>query len=148
MWDVGTRGRDKQTTPLDQFALNFRCSRQRCVLSFFSARSWSEQKSINPVIWFVPERAEFFRIDLLYQSNRSFNIPPPPPPAYPRHLIDVLITSLDIMLAVALIPRGLITHGGDGGGKLWWMDGLVENQRPTQTLFCIWRCLRPIYIYI
>ena len=40
--------------------------------------------------------------------------------------------------------------------KLWWIQkkrlrirgGLVENQRPTQALFCIWRCLRPIYIYI
>ena len=67
-----------------------------------------------------------------------------------------LIVSLDFMLRVALIPRGLINHGGDGGDKLWWIQkkrsrirgGLVENQRPTQTLFCIWRCLVPIYIYL
>ena len=26
-----------------------------------------------------------------------------------------LIASLDVMLRVALIPRGLINHGGDGG---------------------------------
>ena len=52
--------------------------------------------------------------------------------------------------------RGLINHGGDGRDKLWWIQkkrlricgGLVENQRHTQALFCIWRCLRPIYIYI
>ena len=63
---------------------------------------------------------------LMYQSNRSFNIPPPPPRAFdafscPRgrgfdhHSKGVgnLITSLDIMLRVALIPRGLINHGGD-----------------------------------
>ena len=67
-----------------------------------------------------------------------------------------LITSLDIMLRVALIPCGLIKHGGDGGDKLWWIQKkrlsisgrLVENQRPTIALFCICRCLRPIYIYI
>ena len=70
-----------------------------------------------------------------------------------------LITSLDIMLRVALITRGLIKHGGDGGDggdKLWWIQKkrlrirgeLVENQRSTQALFCIWRCLKPIYIYI
>ena len=45
-------------------------------------------------------------------------------------------------------------HGGDG--KLWWIQrkrwriygGLVENQRSTQAVLSIWRCLRPIYIYI
>ena len=60
-----------------------------------------------------------------------------------------LITSLDIMLRVALIPRGL--------KKTWRRQTLtnskektklVENRRPTQALFCIWRCLKPIYIYI
>ena len=64
-----------------------------------------------------------------------------------------LIASLDVMLRVTLISRGLINHGGD---KLWWIQkkwlrilgGLVENHRPThctQALFCIWR---PIYIYL
>ena len=69
----------------------------------------------------------------MYQLNRSFNIPPPP--AYPGHLtpfpareggnlitthrgVGNLITSLDIMLRVVLIPRGLIKHGRDGGNKL------------------------------
>ena len=50
---------------------------------------------------------------------------------------------------------GLINHGGDGVDvKLWWIQrkrlrncgGLVENQRPTQTVFRIWRCLRMICI--
>ena len=70
-----------------------------------------------------------------------------------------LITSLDVMLRVAPIPRGLINHGGDGRDgrdKLWWIQrkrfhirgGLVENQRPTQALLCILRCLRPTYIYL
>ena len=57
------------------------------------------------------------------------------------------------MLRVTLIPRGLINHSGDV--KLWWIQrkrlgicgGLVENQRPTQAVFRIWRCLRTIYIY-
>ena len=42
-----------------------------------------------------------------------------------------------------------------GETKLWWIQRkrlrirgwLVENQRPKQALFCIWRCLRMIYIY-
>ena len=48
-------------------------------------------------------------------------------------------------------PHGLINHGGD---KLWWIQrkrlrihgGVVKNQRPTQALFRIWRCLTIIYI--
>ena len=59
---------------------------------------------------------------------------PPPPPGIPRafdafscpggrefdhHSLGVgnLIASLDVMLRVALIPRGLINHGGDVKGK-------------------------------
>ena len=54
------------------------------------------------------------------------------------------------------ILLGLINHGGDGGDvKLWWIQrkrlrtcgGLIENQRPTEAVFRIWRCLRTIYIY-
>ena len=49
-----------------------------------------------------------------------------------------------------------MNHGGDSGDvKLWWIqrkrlricDGLVENQRLTQAVLRIWRCLRLIYIY-
>ena len=49
-----------------------------------------------------------------------------------------------------------INRGGDGGDvKLWWIQrkrfricgGLVENQRSTQAVFRIWRCLRTIYVY-
>ena len=61
----------------------------------------------------------------------------PPPPGIPRAFdafscpvgrafispligggeFENLIASLDVMLQVALIPRGLINHGGDGGDK-------------------------------
>ena len=93
--------------------------------------------------------------------NRNFNIPPPrgiprtfDPSACPGgrafeiHLYEVgnLIASLDFMLRAALIPRGLINHGGDGGSRLWWIERkrlrirgeLVENQRPTRAVFHIW----------
>ena len=108
--------------------------------------------------------------DVMYQSNRSFNTTPPPNPGHtpgiwrvflpgregiwsPPIGVGNLIASLDVMLRVALIPHGLIYHGGD---KLWWIQKkilhmrgwLVENQRSTQDLFCVWRCLRPIYIYL
>ena len=49
---------------------------------------------------------------------------PPPPPSIPREFdhdsygVGNLITSHDIMLRVALIPYGLIHHGGGGGDKL------------------------------
>ena len=49
-WDVGTRGRDKQTTPhfCDEFVkYNFRCSRAKC-FTFFSVRERAEfNKSCN-----------------------------------------------------------------------------------------------------
>ena len=53
-----------------------------------------------------------------------------------------LIASLDFTLRIALIPGGLINHGGD---KLWWIQrkrsrirgGSVEKQRPPQDLFRI-----------
>ena len=67
----------------------------------------------------------------MYQSNRGFNITLPPR-AYPGHLtpfparegghlitthrgLGNLIANIDVMLRVTLIPRGLITPGGDGG---------------------------------
>ena len=69
--------------------------------------------------------------DFMYQSNRSFNIPPGIPRAFDafscsvgrafdHHSLGVrnLIANIDVMLRVALIPRGLINHGGDGGDKL------------------------------
>ena len=58
----------------------------------------------------------------------------------------IFITSLDVMLRVGLIPYGFINHGGDSRDKL--CGRLDENQRPTQALFHIWRCLRTIYIYL
>ena len=67
----------------------------------------------------------------MYQSNRSFNIAPGTPWAFDaffcpgRREFDHhskgagnLITSLDFMLRVVLIPHGLINHGGDGRDKL------------------------------
>ena len=67
-----------------------------------------------------------------------------------------LIASLDFMLLAMLIPRGLINHGGDDGDKLWWKKkkrlyirgGVVENQRPTQAFFRIWKGLRAIDIHL
>ena len=52
---------------------------------------------------------------------------------------------------IALIPRGVINHGGD---KPWCIqskrypirDGLAEKQRLAQVLLCIWRYTRTIYI--
>ena len=50
-----------------------------------------------------------------------------------------------------------INHGGDGGDvELWRIQrkrfriwgGLVENQRSTQAVFRIWRCLRTIYFIV
>ena len=56
--------------------------------------------------------------EVMYQSNRSFNIPHPR--AYPGQLTSFpareggnLIASLDFMFRVALIPRGAINHGED-----------------------------------
>ena len=105
--------------------------------------------------------------NIMYHSNRSFNIPSlracpghlTPFPAWEgRHLITThtewAIWSVASMSCYEL--HGLINHGGDSGDKLWWIQRkrlcihgrLVENQSPTQALFCIWRCLRPIYIYL
>ena len=44
----------------------------------------------------------------------------------------------------------ITTHRGWG---IWSLDkricgGLVQNQRPTQAVFRLWRCLRTIYIYL
>ena len=54
-WDVGTRGRDKETTPdfcAELFIkYNFRCSRGRYVLSFFQLVS--VRNSPNPANWSV-----------------------------------------------------------------------------------------------
>ena len=77
---------------------------------------------------------------IIYQSNRSFNIPPslgiplafdafsfpgwrefhelsPPGGGAFDHQSDQ-ITGLDFMLQVVLITPGLINHDGDGRGKL------------------------------
>ena len=75
--------------------------------------------------------SEASSFSLMYQSNRSLNIPPSKPRtfdafpcpggrAFDYHswgLVN-LIASLDYILRVALIPRGLVNHGGDGGDKL------------------------------
>ena len=73
---------------------------------------------------------ESFHGMVMYQSNRSFNIPPGIPRAFdafscpggrefdhqPQGLGNLII-SLNVMIRVALIPHGLmnvIHHGGDG----------------------------------
>ena len=94
----------------------------------------------------------------MYQSNRSLNIPAPPPEAYPGHLtsfpareagicslligVGNLIASLDFMLRVALIPRGVINHDEDKPSCIQSerypiRGGLAEKQRLAQALFCI-----------
>ena len=62
-----------------------------------------------------------------------------------------LIASLDFMLRVALIPRGVINHGEDKPSCIQSerypiRGGLAEKQRLGQALFCIWRYSRTIYI--
>ena len=103
----------------------------------------------------------------MYQSNRSFNLPPPR--AYPGHLMSFpaqeggnlinlvfpgwafdhyslgvgnLIASFDFMLRVALIPRGVINHGEDKPScsqseRYPIRGGLAEKQSLAQALFCI-----------
>ena len=97
---------------------------------------------------------------VMHQSNRSFNIPPR---AYLGHLTPFLaregghlITShrgWGIWSLTLILRYESRWFPGDGGDKLRWIqrkrlrirDRVVENQRPTQALFHIWRCLRTIY---
>ena len=99
---------------------------------------------------------------VMYQSNRNLNIPPPR--AYPGHLTPFLAWEGGSLItthrgwgiwSLASMSCYELNHGGDGGDvKLWWIQrkklricgGLLENQRPTQAVFRIWRCLRTIYI--
>ena len=88
-----------------------------------------------------------------------------PPRAYPGHLMPFLAREGGNLItnhrgwgiwSLASMSCYEINHGEDGGDvKLWWIQrkrlricgGLVENQRPTQAVFRIWRCLRTIYIH-
>ena len=96
---------------------------------------------------------------VMYESNRSFNIPPR---AYPVHLTSFLAREGGDLItthkgwgiwSLASISCYEINHGGDV--KLWWIrrkrlrifGGLVEIQRSTQAVFLIWRRLRTIYVY-
>ena len=101
----------------------------------------------------------------MYRSNRSLNIPR----AYPGHLtsfpareggnlinlvfpwwafdhyslgVGNLIASLDFMLPVPLIPRGVINHGEDKPSCIQSerypiRGGLAEKQRLAKAFFCI-----------
>ena len=56
--------------------------------------------------------------------------------------VGILIASLDFMLRVALIPRGVINHGEDKPSciqseRYLIRGGLAEKQRLAQALFCI-----------
>ena len=62
-----------------------------------------------------------------------------------------LIASLDFMLRVALIPRGVINHDEDKppciqSERYPIRGGLAEKQRLAQALLCTWRYSRTIYI--
>ena len=73
-----------------------------------------------------------YEAKVMYQSNRSLNIPPPGIPrpfdtsscpggrAFDHHSYGVgnLIASLEFILRVALILHGLINHGRDSRDKL------------------------------
>ena len=92
----------------------------------------------TPGIWhlFLPGRREFSR-------GRAFD----------HYSLGVgnLIASLDFMLRVALIPRGVINHGEDKPSCIqserYPIRGrLAGKQRLAQALFCIWRYSRTISI--
>ena len=98
----------------------------------------------------------------MYQSNWSFHIRPPPPPGIPR-AIDAFscpggrefitthrgwgIWSLASMSCYEINFRGDVKLWSIQKKRLPICGGLVENQRPTQAVFRIWRCLRTIYIF-
>ena len=58
------------------------------------------------------------------------------------YVVGILIASLDFVLRVGLIPRGVINHSGD---KTWCIQserypirsGLAVKQRLAQALLCI-----------
>ena len=104
------------------------------------------------------------RVELMYRSDRSFNISPPPGHttsfpareggiwltwssrgrAFDHYSLGVgnLIACLDFMLRVALIPRGVINHGEDKPSCIQSercpiRGGLAEKQRLAQALFSI-----------
>ena len=126
-----------------------------------SMSKWFE-KDIEPHISkiFCTLQKDFL---LMYQSNRSFNIPPPR--TYPVHIWPFLAREGGNLIithrgwgiwSLASMSCYEINHGGDSRDiKLWWIQrvrlricgGLVENQRPIQAVFCIWRCLKTIYVY-
>ena len=96
---------------------------------------------------------------IMYQSNRSFNIPP-------WHLTPFLAREGGNLItthrgwgvwSLASISCYKINYGRDSGDvKLWLIQrerllicgGLVENQRSTQAVFCIWRCLRRLIFIV
>ena len=56
--------------------------------------------------------------------------------------VGILIASLDFMLRVALIPRGVISHAEDKPSCIQSeiypiRGGLAENQRLAEAFFCI-----------
>ena len=55
-----------------------------------------------------------------------------------------LITSLDFMLRVALIPHGSINRGGDGGDKLWVYLGV----RTCEVFLCFVATVRVGVYYV
>ena len=89
----------------------------------------------------------------MYQSNRSFSIPPSQ--AYPGHLTSFLPHEGGNLItthrgwgiwSLASMSCYKINHGRDV--KLWWIQrkrlricgGSVENQRTTQAVLRIWKC--------
>ena len=115
--------------------------------------------NLSSRLWGIDPTNSVVLPGVMYQSNRSRSTTPtgiprafdafscPVARAFDHHSSGVgnLIANLDVMLRVALIPRGLINHGGDGGDKFWWIqknslrirDGLVVNKRPTIVFYNI-----------
>ena len=91
----------------------------------------------NTETWkhYTERPGHYFDANIMVLCSSQIEASTSPPPGIPRAFDDFscpggrefdhyskgvgnLITGLDIMLRVALIPRGLINHGGDGGDKL------------------------------
>ena len=140
-------------------------------MSESSQRMWLRTKTQNLWEWIQCSMSLRFYVPVKSKLKHA-------PPACPRHLTSFpaqeggnlinlvfpgagiwslligggnLIASLDLMLRVALIPRGAINRSEDKPSCIQSerypiRGGLAEKQRLAQALFCVWRYSRTIYI--
>ena len=120
------------------------CSRKRKQLLWQWWKNWKTLFLVHDVVRSWP---------LMYQSSRSFNI-------LPGHLSSFLVWEGGNLItthtgwgiwSLAAMSCYKINRGGDCGDvKLWWIQRkklhicgrFVENQRPTQAVFRIWRAFK------